>query len=88
MDITESKYGSIFVMVFSVLSVLLAATGFFCGASSCAALLIVPVLPWILLIHSMGNIDLPLALYPVLFLLNVAIIFLLGAFVEYLVERR
>ncbi len=88
MDLTESKYGSVFVMVFSVLSVLSAAAGFFCGESACAVLLIVPVLPWILIIHGMSGVNLPLALYPVLFLLNVVLVFLLGAFTEYLLRGR
>lgn len=74
--------------MYSVIGVTLTAVGFFCGSNACSALLITPLLPWILFVNNEFLLSLPLAVFPLLFLVNAGIMYLLGAFVQYIVSPR
>lgn len=88
MDVFESRLGSIFVIVYAIASIVLAAVSFFCKATYCGLFLIVPILPWATLLEGTFNIPIPWAAYPLFLLLNVVIVYSMGVAVEYFWTSR
>ncbi|NBD74124.1 hypothetical protein GVX82_03740 [Patescibacteria group bacterium] len=88
MSVFESRLGNIFVIIYSVLSVVIAAVSFFCGTLACATFSIVPLLPWIVLWGTYAGVPAPMGMYPILFLLNVVIVYSMGVAVDTLVDAK
>ncbi len=80
------KIGSVFVITYALLSMISAGASFFCTLTLCKAGLAYPVLPWPLLLASL--LKMPIALYPILLLLNATLLYLFGVLVGTLITHR
>ena len=87
MDVFESKLGSIFVIIYALASILFASLSFFCSTIACGLLLVVPILPWAVIMEGSIGVNIPWAAYPVFLLLNVIIIYSMGVAIDYVYQQ-
>ena len=81
-EVFDSRLGNLFVIVFALASIVLAAVSFFCATQTCGLFLIIPILPWAVLLEYQLGMSIPWGVYPFLLLLNTVIVYSLGVVVE------
>ena len=81
-ELFDSRLGNIFVIIFALASIALAATSFFCSAQTCGIFLVIPILPWAVLLEQQLGMSIPWGIYPFLLLLNTVIVYSMGVAVE------
>jgi hypothetical protein len=85
-DMLDSKTGSWLVVVYVVVSMVLAGYSFICAWDSCSALIVTPVMPWAYLLDAELGVRLSIVLYPVLILLNASVAYAAGVAIDWLRE--
>lgn len=86
-ELLDSRWGNIFVIIFALTSILFAAISFFCSSQTCGLFLVIPILPWAVLLEHQLGISIPWGIYPFLLLLNTVIVYSMGVAVEVLYRR-
>jgi hypothetical protein len=82
-DMLDSKSGSWLVVVYVVVSMVLAGYSFICTWDSCSALIVAPVMPWAYLLDAELGMRLSIVMYPVLILLNASVAYTTGVIIEW-----
>lgn len=80
----DSRLGTVLIILYATLSLIVFVAQYFCATDVCAAYLVVPILPWAYIFSADMSLNLPVTVYPVLMLLNVSVLYVLGAVVEHL----
>jgi hypothetical protein len=83
----ESKLGKYFVIAYTLFTMLVYFYVFVCTGISCNVYIVVPIMPWALILVRDLGMTFPLALYPVFILLNTSIAYFVGAVLEGLYVR-
>ena len=86
MDVFESKIGNVLVIVYAIASIVLAMYSFFCTWQYCGLLIIVPILPWAIILEGWLGLSIPWAAYPLFLLINVVVVYSIGVFLETLYD--
>ena len=86
-EIFDSRLGNICVIIFALTSIAFAATSFFCSTQACGVFLVIPILPWAVLLEHQLGMSLPWGIYPFLLLLNTVIVYSMGVAVEVAYRR-
>lgn len=86
-EIFDSRVGNLFVIAFALTSIAFAAISFFCSSQTCGLFLVIPILPWAVLLEHQLGISIPWAIYPFLLLLNTVIVYSMGVACEVVYRR-
>ncbi len=78
----DSRAGNVLVILYALLTIGVPAFSLVCFAPYCAPLVVVPILPWVLIIRELG-LSVPFATYPLFVLLNVVVFYFVGATLEH-----
>lgn len=86
-DLMDSRLGSLLVSLYAIASIVLAITSYICPLPSCGLLIVVPILPWAAIMGGQLGLPVPWGTYPLILLLNAAVLYIVGASIEWLYER-
>ncbi len=78
----ESKLGKYFVIVYTLFTMCVYLYVFMCHGISCNAYIVLPIMPWAMILVKDLGFAFPLALYPIFILLNTSVVYVLGAVIE------
>lgn len=83
----ESRIGKIAIIVYAVCTLAVYVYSFLCIGDTCGLAIVLPIMPWAYLLTEELQFHFPFAVYPILILLNVSLVYVLGAGAEYVYTR-
>lgn len=86
-EILESRVGKYCIIAYSIFALVTYVLSLSCGADACRLSFIAPIMPWGYLLTEEFGMKFPFVLYPVLMLLNVSLVYIVGAGAEYVWHR-
>lgn len=82
-DYFDSRLGTVLIILYATFSLVVFVAQYFCATDVCAAYLVLPIMPWAYIFSADMSLNLPVTIYPVLMLLNVSVLYVIGAVVEH-----
>lgn len=86
-QILESKIGKYFIITYALFAIGVYVFAFMCGDSSCSLYIVLPIMPWALILAQDLGLSFTWALYPIFILLNASVAYVLGAGIEWAYNR-
>ncbi len=86
-EVFDSKIGKYFVIAYALFAIGVYLFVFLCGAASCSAYIILPIMPWAFILVEDFGLSFPWAIYPVFVLLNTSVAYILGVSIEWLYNK-
>ncbi len=86
-EVFDSRIGKYFVIAYAMFAIAVYVFVFLCGATSCSAYIILPIMPWAFILVEDFGLSFPWAIYPVFVLLNTSVAYILGVSIEWLYNK-
>lgn len=83
----ESRVGKYFIIAYALFAIGVFLITLSCGASACSLYIVLPIMPWALILAQDFGISFPWAIYPLFMLLNISVVYVLGASIEWAYNR-
>jgi len=80
----DSRFGKILIIAFTVFTIVVYGAAFWCGLDTCAHYIVLPILPWAYIIAEDFGLTFPWAVYPIMVLLNISVVYAVGVGLEWL----
>jgi len=86
-QIFESQIGKYFTIAYAGFAIAVYVFVFFCGFTSCSVYIVLPIMPWALILVEDLGLSFPWAIYPIFILLNASVAYVFGATIEWSYNR-
>ncbi len=80
----ESRLGKLLIIVYTLGAIIVFGMAFSCGLDACAHYIVLPIMPWAYIFAEDFGLSFPWAVYPVMVLLTISIVYTIGVGVEWL----
>jgi len=83
----ESRTGKILIIAYALFAIVMYGISYACGDSECSLYIVLPIMPWAYLLTKELNFSFPWAVYPILVLLNVSVVYTIGVGIDAVIGR-